>query len=554
MKNYYFLLTLLGFSGVSVAQGITFASQNFGGNSSICCGVDLNGDMLDDIVTVNAPNVTVYTQKVTGGFDTHAYTIPGLTTNPGWSIAAGDFDHNGFNDLALGGADRTAVLKANDTGTGFTVLAPANGDPNVNNFNRYIFSQRNNFIDIDNDGNLDLFACHDVDQNHVYRNDGLGNLVFDISLFQTPALAGNYATVWVDYDNDGDMDMFEAKCRGGSNDYNDPQRINVLYQNNGDGSYTNVAPAAGVADGAQSWSTAFADYDNDGDMDYVLSNVYEDQNKFYRNNGDGTFTDIIATSGINLMNGSNVDNGSWEIQQADFNNDGFVDFLWQNSKQLYINNGNMTFTGYNLPFSEGAIGDYNNDGFLDVQIGSKVWYNSGNPNKWLGVKLEGIQSNRNGIGARIEIYGAWGKQIREIRSGEGFSHMSTLNAHFGIGSASEIEKVVVKWPSGTVDTILNPSSNQNLVVLEGSSPLSVDQITSSDFSVYPNPATDAINVKFNGNVEITSALVYDLSGRVILNTTLGNQMIDVKSLSTGSYILSLKDVEGRQFTQKFIKK
>ncbi|HMI06598.1 MAG TPA: FG-GAP-like repeat-containing protein, partial [Flavobacterium sp.] len=516
------------------------------------------GDFLDDIVTVNAPNVTVYLQKTAGGFEAHTYNVPGLTNNPGWSIAAGDYDRNGFNDLILGGSDRTSVLKANDTGTGFTQLVhTTESNPNVNNFNRYIFSQRNNFIDIDNDGNLDVFACHDVDQNHIYRNDGAGNLVFDISLFVTPALAGNYATVWTDFDNDGDMDMFEAKCRGGSNDYTDPQRINVLYRNNGDGTFTNVAPAAGVADGAQSWSTAFADYDNDGDMDYVLSNVYEDQNKFYRNNGDGTFTDIIATSGINLIRtgDGHVDNGSWEIQQADFNNDGFVDFLWQNSKQLYINNGDMTFTGYNLAFSEGAIGDFNNDGFLDVQTGNKVYYNSGNPNKWLGVKLQGVTSNRSGIGARIEIYGAWGKQIREIRSGEGFSHMSSLNAHFGIGTASAIEKVVVRWPSGTVDTILNPSSNQNLFVLEGSSVLGVDQMTNSDFSVFPNPTSDVLNIKSSNNAaNITNAQVFDLSGRVVLSSDASNNTVDVKSLSTGSYIISLKDAEGRQFTKKFIKK
>lgn len=543
MKKNYFLLSLLGFSGVVAAQGITFSSQNFGGTSGICCGVDMNGDYLDDIVTVNAPNITVYTQKATGGFDAHTYAVAGLTTNPGWSIAAADYDKNGFTDLILGSQSRCALVKANADGTEYTQLT---GTGDMNNFNRNIFTQRTNFIDINNDGNLDLFACHDVDQSHVYRNDGAGNMIFDIPMFPTLDVGGNYASVWVDYDNDGDMDMYEAKCRGGAPE-GDLQRINLLYTNNGDGTFTEDAALKGINDGAQSWSTAWADYDNDGDFDCLLSNI-SDENRLYLNNGDGTFTDIYASTGIE----STV--GSWELQAADFNNDGWVDFLWQNNKQLWMNNGDMTFTGYNLGFSEGAIGDYNNDGFLDVQTGSKVWYNSGNPNKWLTVKLQGNTSNRNGIGARLELYGPWGKQIREIRSGEGFSHMSTLNAHFGIGTASEIEKLIVKWPSGTVDVIMNPSSNQNLVVVEGSSPLKVEQMTSSDFSIFPNPASEVINIRFSNNVSLASAQVIDLSGRIVLNTAISNQSVDVKSLSQGAYILNLKDSEGRQFTQKFIKK
>ncbi len=548
MKNYYFMLPFLGLSGFASAQGITFASQNYGGgNVQICCGVDMNGDYLDDIVTTNVPNITIYTQKATGGFDTQTYTVPGLSTSPGWSIAAGDYDRNGFNDLVLGSGSRCAMVKANEDGTGYVQLT---GTGSTNNFNRNIFTQRTNFIDINNDGNLDLFACHDVDQSHVYRNDGAGNMIFDIPMFPTLDVGGNYATVWVDYDNDGDMDMYEAKCRGGAPE-GDLQRINLLYTNNGDGTFVENAADAGVADGLQSWSTAWADYDNDGDMDFVLSNVASsipsaDKNRFYRNNGDGTFTDVYELTGIeNTV-------GSWEIQCADFNNDGWVDFLWQNDKQLYMNNGDMTFTGYNLPFSEGAIGDYNNDGFLDVQIGSKVWYNSGNPNKWLTVKLEGIISNRNGIGARLELYGPWGKQIREIRSGEGFSHMSTLNAHFGIGTASEIEKLVVKWPSGTVDVIMNPSSNQSLMVVEGSAPLKVDEVAEAAVGIYPNPVSDVINIQ--AQTPISSAQIADLSGRIVFSALLSSESIDVKSLSTGSYILKLQAADGKSFTRKFIKK
>lgn len=519
------------------AQGITFTAAPFGGTSNICCVADMNNDKLDDIVFVEANQMYIYKQKTNGsGYDPVIIPLATAVSVANWSIAAGDFDRNGYNDIALGNGSRVTVLKANADGTNYSIIAyPEN-----------IFTQRTNFVDINNDGNLDLWACHDVDQSHPYRNDGNGNLVLDYTLFPTSNEGGNYATIWTDYDNDGDIDMYEAKCRGGAA-VNDPKRINLLYQNDGTGIYTDVAPAAGVDDHAQSWSTAVEDFDNDGDLDFLLSNI-SDTNKFFLNNGDGTFTDIYASTGIAAQV------GSWELQAADFNNDGWVDFLWQNGKELYINNHDLTFTGYDLPFSEGAIGDLNNDGFLDVQMGTNVYYNSGNPNKWFNVALEGIDSNRNGIGARVELYGAWGKQIREIRSGQGFSHMSSMKANFGIGSASSIEKVIIKWPSGTVDTILDPTPNQTLVVVEGSTLLSNNQFDSNTLQVFPNPATDILNVKLNNDTLLDNAIIYDLSGRIIKSAAVLNQTIDVKSLATGSYLLVLSDEKGKSHTQKFLKK
>ena len=278
-----------------ITPPITFAQTTISSTSQICSVTDMNADYLDDIVTVGANQMTILTQQVVGGFTSANYSLPALTANPTWSITAGDFDKNGFNDLVFGSANRVAVIKANNTGTGYTEIA----------YPQNIFTQRANFIDIDNDGHLDLFACHDVDQSHAYRNDGNGNLIFDISLFPTLDVGGNYASIWSDYDNDGDQDMYLAKCRGGA-PVGDPQRINLLYKNNGNGTFTESGAAAGVNDGAQSWSTAIEDFDNDGDMDFLVSNI-SDQNRFYKNNGDGTFTDIYATTGIDAQV------GSWEI-------------------------------------------------------------------------------------------------------------------------------------------------------------------------------------------------------------------------------------------------
>ncbi|RZJ67806.1 MAG: T9SS type A sorting domain-containing protein [Flavobacterium sp.] len=546
MKKFY-LIALFSLPVLAVAQAVSFTATPLGGTTSYNpCTVDMNGDYLDDIVSVATNQLKVFKQQPGGGFVLSTYAVSGLGVNsgtPDWSIAAGDFDANGFCDLGIGNGSRVSFVKANATGTGYTFTV----DP------ENIFSQRTNFIDIDNDGNLDFFACDDVDLSHSYRNDGNGNLLLDWTLMPSFPLAGNYATVWIDYDNDGDQDMFMAKCRGGA-PITDPQRINVLYRNNGNGTFTEVGAAAGVNDAKQSWSSAWADFDNDGDFDFVLSNVSSpegnDHSRFYKNNGNGTFTDIFASTGI----ADEV--GSWEIMHGDFNNDGWEDFIWQNETptgKMYINNGNMTFTGQATPASDVAVADLNNDGFLDMFRSSTIWYNNANANKWIKLHLQGVESNRQGIGARVEIYGAWGKQIREVRSGEGFSNMSSLNVHFGIGSATSITKVIIRWPSGIVDEILDPSTNAALFVLEGSSPLAVVNPSVKAFSVSPNPVKDVMNFTFTNQTDITSANVFDLSGRIVLSSTAQNQQIDMQKLTTGTYILQLMDAQGKFYSQKFIK-
>jgi PKD repeat protein len=124
-------------------------------------------------------------------------------------------------------------------------------------------------------------------------------------------------------------------------------------------------------------------------------------------------------------------------------------------------------------------GDINNDGFIDIIYGYTIYKNNGNSNNWLTVTVEGTNSNRNGIGARVEIYGAWGKQIRDIRSGIGFRYMGTLNAHFGLGNAAVIDSVIVRWPSGNVDLVCNPDKNSVLHIIENSGAVPLAAFTSS---------------------------------------------------------------------------
>lgn len=424
------------------------------------CAIDMNSDGLDDIVRVVSSGIYVDYQQPDGSFTPFYYAMT-VQNLPNWSICAADIDGNGFTDLCLGNGSRASFVYASDDGTSFVEDA----------FPEYIFSQRTTFNDIDNDGKLDAFICHDVNLSHPYRNvDGVLELDFD--LISTLPVGGNYAAIWVDYDNDFDSDLYITKCRGGA-PTGDPQRINLLYRNNGDGTYTSAGPQANMDDGDQSWATVFEDFDNDGDFDAFTVN-HQWANRFMRNNGDGTFTDIINTTGINP--GSL---GAWNCDAADLDNNGWVDILSEMSSQVYWNNGDGTFSPGAIGVNSGGIGDFNNDGFLDVINGNTRYMNNGNSNNWVKFHLDGIVSNKDAIGARVEIYGDWGIQIREVRAGRSFDPASSLTVHFGLGQHDEIDQMVVRWPSGMVTSIDNPAINTQHFVTEASCILDPVAITAS---------------------------------------------------------------------------
>ncbi|MGV3460603.1 MAG: FG-GAP-like repeat-containing protein [Flavobacterium sp.] len=500
------------------------------------CVVDMNGDYLDDLVGIHNNNIHVLYQNADGTFTSAMLPVPGTITNmPSWSMAAGDYNKDGFNDLLLGGGNGATLLLSNNTGTAFTV---------AHNTPQYVFSQRTNFVDINNDGQLDAFVCHDVAPNVYFKNNGTGGFTFHQGGLGDVSNGGNYGSIWIDFDNDGDQDLFIAKCRGGNN----VAAIDELHRNNGNGTFTNIATTAGFADYHQSWSAAWADFDNDGDMDVMIgaSSTTGGSHKLMRNDGNGTFTNVTVGSGYDTFTSL-----SQEHCAHDFNNDGFVDIFGGGSKIMY-NNGNMTFTPVQSFATNGAVGDINNDGFLDFLNGSVVKLNPGNNNNWIKLNLKGTTSNSNGIGARVEIYGAWGKQIRDVRSGDGFEFMSSLNPHFGIGTAAAIDKVIIRWPSGVVDTINNPAINQSLFVTEGST-LGLGNTISSAFVVYPNPVKDYIEIQGDNASQIMSAKIYDMNGRLVKSATPESARISAQGLTRGNYILILLDKDGKQHTQKIIK-
>lgn len=529
---------------VVVPDRLSFVAQPVSAAGSFNnCVVDMNGDYLDDVVSVvSATQVVISYQQPGGGFNNVTYTVPSTIITPSWSIAAGDYDNNGFNDLIYGSGSGVAFLKANSNGTGYT------SDRKSQSF----LVQRTNFIDINNDGKLDAFVCDDNAPNRFYINDGTDMNHNQGGLGDFPS-GGNYGSIWIDYDNDGDMDLFIAKCSGGGS--GPGGNIDELHRNNGNATFTNVAAAANMANPTQTWSSAWGDFNNDGWMDAVvgINSTSNGLSKVMKNNGDGTFTDKSAGSGYDTTNAL-----SREYVAHDFDNDGFLDVLGAGDTIMF-GNGDFTFTPnatpYNLGYYDRPIGDLNNDGFLDIQNGNIIMMNAGNTNKWLKVTLKGTQSNRNGIGARVEIYGSWGKQIRDIQSGTGFGNMSTLNAHFGIGQATAITKVIVRWPSGVVDVINNVTPNTTLNVIEGSY-LNTKEVqkTQQMLTVYPNPAHDRVYFKTQKDFIPVEAKIYDLTGRIILQTKIERDSVSVKELSSGNYMLVLIDKNGKTQSQKLMVK
>lgn len=506
--------------------------------------IDMNGDYLDDVICVTTTNINIHYQNE-NGFTQDNITTSTANFSPSWSMAGADYNADGYTDLLYGSGSGVTFMRSNGDGT-FTEVSGS----------EYVFSQRSNFVDINNDGFLDAFVCHDVDPNVYYLNDGSGNLIYHQgadtagvpSGLGLHTEGGNYGTIWIDFDNDHDVDLFIAKCRGGSS----TAKINELWRNNGDNTFTDIAGNAGVnmADPIQTWSSAWGDFNNDGFMDaFVGANSFSDGgHKLMLNNGDGTFTDVTSGSGLSTYTNSGRENVA-----HDFDNDGFIDIA--SNGDILLNNGDMTFTVYTdlLPNSNGSFGDLNNDGFMDAFYADNLYLNNINSNNWLKVVTVGTNSNLNGIGARVEIQTAAGTQIRDVRSGDGFANLSTINTHFGIGQETSITNVIVYWPSGTIDTISNPILNSTLVITEGET-LGVDEFSVDNLIAYPNPTKNVINLNLsitNNNIVFA---VFDINGKRVMNGFLKTNSIDVTYLNSGQYVLRIfENGSGKQQTQKFVK-
>lgn len=534
--------TALGFTFEVKYSGPTapvngFTTQYLTTNNGLSyCVVDMDGDGLDDAVAVTQTTITINYQNAAGGF-THALRqTTQADYTPSWSLCAGDLDGNGYTDLVYAGSGVTFMM-ANDDGNGFTELSQP----------QYIFCQRSNMVDLNNDGELDLFVCHDVAPNVYYINNGDGTFTWNQGGLGDEPGGGNYGSIWIDYNNDGNLDLFLAKCRGAGS----PASIDELWRNNGDGTFTNVATAQNfLADYQQSWSAAWADFDNDGDLDVMIgaSTFVGGGHKLLRNDGNDVFTNITPGSGFDIFTGTSI-----EFIARDFDNDGFVDVLGGGA--LMRNNGDMTFTRQEVPFVNGPTGDLNNDGFVDVMNGNTVYFNAGNDNNWIKVITQGTVSNINGIGARVEILTPSGKQIRDIVSGDGFRYMSTLTAMFGIGADTEVWQITVRWPSGIVNTVNDPDINSTITIVEDETndvATGIGRATHAELSLFPSPARTTLTLTAARDLHGSQVTITDLAGKVAARLTLTGPTIDVGHLAAGLYMLKAETPTGT-LSAKFIK-
>lgn len=518
MKKLYAVISALILMGTSIqlkAQ-ISFANKSTKlTNVNIHSGcpvtvVDWNNDGLDDIIRLDAGrNAVVEVQRTNDLFQ--SINLGSFSTNSGWAwgMCAADLDHNGFIDVIAGGNGPAVKIMMTDANglMGSIISLPSSS----------FFVQNLTCGDFNNDGWIDLFACDDNAMSHIFLNNGTGGLVESFSTINFDVTStddsGNYGSVWTDFDNDGDMDLYIAKCRQGVNSPTDGRRINVMFVNDGNGNYTESAAAYGLNIGWQSWTASFGDIDNDADLDLLVTN-HDYQSQILENDGSGHYTDITASTGFDITDITPI-----QSVMEDFDNDGYVDLLITGStSRFYRNNGNKTFTKMEGLFNTNnmesfAIGDLNHDGRTDIyasyatiytnpsSVNDAIWMNNTrNDNHFVTLQLTGTVSNKGAIGASARVYGAWGTQLREVRAGESYGSVNSAMLHFGLGSTTSIDSIVVRFPSGVTQTLIQPESDQFIRIIEN------DCVSPAPGITYSQPATYICS----GNTEtITAAPGFD---------------------------------------------
>jgi len=296
----------------------------------------------------------------------------------------------------------------------------------------------------------------------------------------------------LDYDDDGFPDIYVA-C---------DSTPSILYHNNRDGTFTDVAADAGVAfdeDGREQagMGTTVADYDGDGRPDIFKTNFSDDRSSLYHNNGDGTFDSKIYEAGLGL----NTQYLGWGVMFMDADNDGWPDLLLANGhvypevdsahlgsqyrepRLFYWNTGEGKFKDLSSQTGPGcakpassrglAVADFWNDGRLSAVINNMgatpmlLVNRAANRNHWLGIVLKGSKSNRDAIGAKVTVVANDRRQVQELRSGSSYISSSDLRLHFGLGAISSVEQIDVRWPNGVRETFTAQTVDRFVTLEEG---------------------------------------------------------------------------------------
>src|SRR5437762_1356703 len=480
----------------------------------------VNGTTLEGFPTGQAPTSHLYRNNHDGTF-TDVTVKAGLNAN-GWGqgVCVGDYDNDGWEDLYVSyyGKNR---LYHNQNG----VFAEVGEKSGVAGSGK-AWGTGCAFMDYDRDGRLDLIVANYVDfdlsttpapgerasciwkgvpvmcgpqglpgsKNILYHNRGDGtfeDVTKEAHIDQTDATYA-FSVTTLDYDDDGWPDIFVA-C---------DSTPSVLYHNQRDGTFKDVAVTSGAAfneDGrAQAgMGSSAGDYNGDGRLDIFKTNFSDDTATLYRNNGDGTFDDVTYKAGLGL----NTKYLGWGTMFLDFDNDGWPDLLlvnghvypevdsqhlgsnFQEPRILYHNNGNATFTDISAAAGPGitavsssrglAVGDLWNDGRISSVVSnmnappSLLVNDVRNGNHWIAFRAIGVQSNRDGIGAKVTVKAAR-SLVDEVRSGSSFVSNNDKRVHFGLGASAKIDGVQVGWPSGLLEEFGNLSADAIHTLKEGS--------------------------------------------------------------------------------------
>lgn len=496
--------------------------------------VDVNKDGYDDIFATdkrgNKANL-LYINNKAGGF-TKA-TVPAFVQDTAISVSStwADIDNDGDIDLLVVNNTRKSntLYKNNGNGTFVKDVAPAF----VKDVSYYHGAA---FADYDNDGNIDLFLSNffPTKYNELYRNNGSGSYTKELTNVIPVEANQSIGPSWADYDGDGFVDLFVPNGKGYKNS---------LFHNEGNGTFSKVSNVI-TRDGGQSVGSCWGDYDNDGDLDLFVTNSNSQGNFLYKNNGNGTFTKI-TTGDVATDKGA-----AHGCSFADIDNDGDLDLYVstdKNVKFLYINNGNGTFTkktdevvtfGFGNAFGH-AWSDFDHDGDLDLLVATHsgqpnaIFTNNGNTNNWIEINLTGSKTNKSAIGAVVFVKanGIW--QMREVNAQSGFGGQSSLTQHFGLGSATTIDSIKIKWPSGVIQVSKNIASKQILNITETQS-----------VKVNGGVFVDANNnsIKDAGEQTVSRAMINVVGSANAIYTN--NDGVFATNLTNGSYQLQVASTRG----------
>lgn len=525
--KYIILLQLFLFIGSGVSSGqIMFTDiaptvgVNDPGNGQGVVFFDFNNDGYLDIYLVNNGQANKLYQNGNGTTFTEVGSTFGVNNNgAGRGCAIGDFDNDGLTDIVVGNFNQTIILYKNNT-TSFTNVTTSAG-MNLPGFGGAI-----NWLDYNNDGRLDCYYTNDgipAHYNYLFRNDNLSsftNVAYSSGLVDSQS---TLSAASADYDNDGDFDIFIGAQTGSP--------TGILYRNNGNGTFTDVSSASGLITYLYTWGADWGDFDNDGDLDLYLSNS-NGANQLWRNNGDGTFTEVGNTFGVNDPS------QSFSCGWADYDNDGDLDLYVANgtgTDKLYRNDGNIftdvaatVGTNDTRLSNSTSWGDMNNDGFLDLYLSNNgtenrlYKNNAASTNKWIIFRLRGTASVRSAIGARVRIKTGSSTQIREVQGGSGHNGQNSLPVEFGLGSANTVDSLIIRWPSGTIQSFANINSNQIIDVIEGQ-PIGIllnNENIPDRFLLmqnYPNPFNASSKFKVQiSKLSDAKITVYDIIGKEIV--------------------------------------